>query len=64
MEAGGGYSSDLFWWHIEWPDTIKALTLKNITVTRRCQDTGDLVSINILEFVVEPSGPSVSHEEF
>ena len=53
LEAGGGYSENLFWWHIEWPEKIKALTLKNITITRRCSITNDLVSINLLEFVVE-----------
>ena len=34
LEAGGGYSENLFWWHIEWPNSIKSLTLKNITVTK------------------------------
>ena len=29
------------------------MTLKNITVTRKCLDTNELVSINILEFAVE-----------
>ena len=53
LEAGGGYSENQFWWHIEWPEKIKALTLKNITITRRCSITNDLVSINLLEFVVE-----------
>ena len=53
LEAAGGYSEGLFWWHIEWPDEIKAMTLKNITVTRKCLDTNELVSINILEFAVE-----------
>ena len=53
LEAGGGYSKDLFWWHIEWPQEIKALTIKNLTVTKRCSVTNELVSINILEFVVE-----------
>ena len=53
LEAAGGYSEDLFWWHIEWPEDIKALTLKNITITRECSTTKELVSINLLEFVVE-----------
>ena len=53
LEAGGGYSENLFWWHVEWPDEIKALTIKNLTVTRRCSQTNNLVSINLLEFVVE-----------
>ena len=53
LEAGGGFSENLFWWHIEWPDTIKALTLKNLTVSRRCTLTDKLISINLLEFLVE-----------
>ena len=53
LEAGGGYSNDLFWWHIEWPSEIKALTLKNILVTRKCTESNQMVSINLLEFVVE-----------
>ena len=53
LEAAGGYSEGLFWWHIEWPDEIKAMTLKNVTVTQKCLDTNELVSINILEFAVE-----------
>ena len=53
LEAAGGYSEGLFWWHIEWPEAIKAMTLKNVIVTRKCSHTEKLVSINILEFVVE-----------
>ena len=53
LEAAGGFSRDLFWWHIEWPDQIKSLTLKKIIVTRKCLDTDKLVSINLLEFIVE-----------
>ena len=53
LEAGGGYSENLFWWHIEWPNQIKSLTIKNLTVTRKCSETNNLVSINLLEFVVE-----------
>ena len=37
LEVGGGYSENLFWWHVEWPDNIKALTLKNLVITRRCK---------------------------
>ena len=29
------------------------MTLKNVTVTRKCSNTNKLISINILEFVVE-----------
>ena len=53
LEAGGGFFENKFWWHTEWPDDIKALTLKNITVSRRCKLSNELVSINLLEFVVE-----------
>ena len=28
LEAGGEFADQLFWWHVEWPDEIKALTLK------------------------------------
>ena len=37
LEAGGGYSENLFWWHIEWPEVIKNLTLKRLKITRRCK---------------------------
>ena len=53
LDAGGGFSNNLFWWHVEWPAEIKALTIKSITITRRFPDAGNLVSINLLEFVVE-----------
>ena len=53
LEAGGGYSENIFWWHEEWPEAIKALTIKNLTVSRKCKESNKLVSINLLEFVVE-----------
>jgi hypothetical protein len=53
LEAGGGFADNLFWWHTEWPAEIKSLTLKNITVTRKCNQSLQLISINLLEFVVE-----------
>ena len=54
LEAAGGFSEDLdFWWHIEFPPSIKAKTLKNLTVTRRCPLSLELVSINLLEFLTE-----------
>ena len=34
LEAGGGFCEGLFWWHIEWPDTIKALTTTLPSVTK------------------------------
>ena len=53
LQAGGGYVDNLFWWHTEWPSEIRALTIKNLTVIRKCQKTHEIVSINLLEFVVE-----------
>ena len=53
LEAAGGFSEGNFWWHVEWPKEIKALTLKNLVVTRKCKITNKLISINLLEFVVE-----------
>ena len=53
LEAGGGFLKDVFWWHVEWPQEIKSLTLKNIIVSRKCTMTDQLISINLLEFVVE-----------
>ena len=54
LEAAGGFSEDLdFWWHIEFPPSIKSKTLKNLTVTRRCPLSLELVSINLLEFLTE-----------
>jgi len=53
LEAGGGFAENLFWWHVEWPKELKSLTLKNVTITRRCKKSSELISINLLEFVVE-----------
>ena len=52
-ESGGGYSKNLFWWHAEWHDKTKALTLKNLRVASRYHKLKALVSINLLEFAVE-----------
>ena len=27
LEAGGGFSDGKFWWHVEWPESIKILLL-------------------------------------
>ena len=52
LEACGGfYHNPKFWWHLEFPQKIKALTLKHYTVLVRDHLTDKLVSINILEFV-------------
>ena len=54
LEATGAQVPTLhFWWHVEWPDTIKSLTLKKLRVTRRCPLTYLLISINLLEFAAE-----------
>jgi len=54
LEAAGGFSKDLkFWWNVEWPPSIKSLTLKNLRVERRCKLSNKLVSINLLEFLTE-----------
>ena len=54
LEAVGSQVLTLhFWWHVEWPDTIKSLTLKTLRVTRRCTLTNLLISINLLEFAAE-----------
>ena len=36
LEAAGGFAYNIFWWHVEWPENIKSLTLKNLTITRKC----------------------------
>ena len=37
LEAVGGFSEGLkFWWHVEFPDSIKSKTLKKMTITRKC----------------------------
>ena len=54
LEATGGFSNELkFWWHIEWPQSIKSKIIKNLSVTRRCPLSKELVSINLLEFLTE-----------
>ena len=54
LEVAGGFSQDLkFWWHVEWSQAIKPLTLKNLCVERRCRLSQKLVSINLLEFLTE-----------
>ena len=43
LEVGGDFCEGLFWWYIAWSDAIKALTLKNLTVTRKCTLTNKLI---------------------
>ena len=54
LEAAGSFSQDLkLWWHVEWIQSIKSLTLKNLRVEQRCRLSQKLVSINLLEFLTE-----------
>ena len=54
LEATGAKSDKLkVWWHVEYPEKTKALTLKRLKTTRRCRLSNRLISINLLEFVVE-----------
>ena len=48
LTAGGGYSFDFsFWWFVKWPDHIHRRTIKFLST-----GGSDLVSINLLEFIV------------
>ena len=52
LEAAGGFSEDLkFWWHTEFLPSIKSKILKNLTVTRHCPLSQELVFVNLLEFL-------------
>jgi hypothetical protein len=53
LDAGGGFVTNLFWWHTEWSPDIQAFTLKNLIITKKCKFTNELISINLLEFVIE-----------
>ena len=49
LDAAGGYSIDLkFWWHIRFPLKVVLRTLKYLPDNK----SGNLISINVLEFVV------------
>ena len=49
LDAAGGYSIDLkFWWHVKFPTEVILRTLKHLSDNKK----GNLISINILEFVV------------
>ena len=53
LYAGGGFSLDLhFWWYINWPLEIQCKTVKYFTVSKQDPSSGELVSINLLEFAV------------
>jgi len=48
LEGGGGYSLELkFWWHLEFDDDVIQRTLKHL----KNNSDGQLISINVLEFV-------------
>ena len=48
LDGAGGYSIDLcFWWHLEFPQEIVERTLKY----KKDNKAGDLISINVLEFL-------------
>lgn len=45
--AAGGFSIDMgFWWYIEWPEEVRALTLRFVKNNK----DGTLISINALEY--------------
>ena len=51
LQNAGGYSLDLkFWWHFKWPPEIQKLTMKQYVLLVRDHLTGDIISINLLEF--------------
>ena len=51
LHAAGGYSLDLkFWWYIEWPPEIQSKTLKYFKFTIKDHSSGELISINLLEY--------------
>ena len=51
LYAAGGYSLDLkFWWYLEWPPEIQAKTLKFFKFTVKDPSSGELISINLLEY--------------
>jgi hypothetical protein len=48
LQGAGGYSIELgFWWHIDFPEEVKRRTLLH----KSDNDDGQLISINVLEFV-------------
>ena len=51
LYAAGGYSLDLkFWWYLEWPPEIQEKTLKFFKFKVKDPSTGELISINLLEY--------------
>ena len=47
LDAAGGFCPELgFWWYIEWPQNIRARTLRFVKNNRQ----GNLIDINLLEY--------------
>ena len=50
--AAGVYSIELnFWWHVEWPVNIQKKTFKYFQYSYKDASTGELIFINLLEYV-------------
>ena len=48
LEAVGAKSDKLkFWWHVEYPENLKALTSKRLKITIKCKLSKKLISINL-----------------
>ena len=53
LEVADASSDKLkLWWHVEYPEKNKSLTLKWLKITRRCKLSKKLISINLLESFV------------
>ena len=54
FDAARGFSDCLkFWWHVQFPKSIRNSTLRNLQVLVREKKGDRLVTINVLEFMVE-----------
>ena len=42
-----------FWWHVEYPKSIKSLTSKIANITRKYKLSNKLISITLLESIVK-----------
>ena len=51
LDAAGGYSTDMgFYWHHSWPDSIRTKSVRFFK--RKAKFDGEIVSINLLEYMV------------
>ena len=51
LYTAGGYSTDLnFYWHIQWPQSIQSKSVKFFKRKEKFQ--GEIISINLLEYIV------------